>query len=155
MPTPLESVQKLEQRRAELKVQLGEVGDLRPGSLVERYRRCGKPGCHCAGKGSNGHGPSWSLTREVGGKTITRIIPPDEVPRTRAQIAEYQRFRAAVREFVETSEHLCDAKLDASDATSRGARKKGALRGARGRDHRRDRRARRARHRRRLGSGGD
>lgn len=104
MATTLETVQKLEQRRTELKVKRGEAGDLRPGSLVERYRRCGKAGCHCAGEGSDGHGPSWSLTREVGGKTITRVIPPDAVARTRAQIDEYRRFRAVVRELGDTSE---------------------------------------------------
>src|SRR3972149_10658863 len=100
MPTILETVQKLEQRRADLKVKLGEAGDLRPGSLVERYRRCGKPGCHCAGRGSDGHGPSWSLTREVAGKTVTRVIPPEAVARTREQIAEDRRFRGLVRGLV-------------------------------------------------------
>jgi hypothetical protein len=44
MPTVLDTIQTLEQRRAALKVRLAEVGDLRPGSLVERYRRCGKAG---------------------------------------------------------------------------------------------------------------
>ena len=132
MPTTLDTVQTLEQRRAELKGKLGDAGDFRPGSLVERYRRCGKAGCHCAGKGSEGHGPSWSLTREVGGKTITRVIPRDAVARTRAQIEEYRRFRAVVRELVETSEQLCDAKLAAPDAASQeGAKKKGSTRRSR------------------------
>jgi hypothetical protein len=129
MPTIVETVQRLEQRRAELKVKLGEAGDLRRGSLVERYRRCGKAGCHCAGEGSDGHGPSWSLTREVGGKTITRVIPPEAVARTRAQIHEYRRFREVVRELVETSEQLCDTKLAAPDAASQeGAKKRGSRR---------------------------
>lgn len=132
MPTVPETVQELEQRRATLKGALATVGDLRPGSLVERYRRCGKPGCHCAGAGAEGHGPSWSLTREVDGKTVTRVIPPDAVPRTRAQIAEYRRFRAVVRELIETSEHLCDAKLAVPDAASQeGAKKGGSARRSR------------------------
>lgn len=132
MATIVDTVQKLEQHRAALKVKLGEMGDLRPGSLVERYRRCGKAGCHCAGEDSNGHGPSWSLTREVGGKTITRVIPPDAVARTRTQIDEYRRFRAVVRELVETSEQLCEAKLAAPDAASQeGAKKRGSTRRSR------------------------
>ena len=28
--------------------ELAGVGDLRPGTLQARYRRCGKPTCHCA-----------------------------------------------------------------------------------------------------------
>jgi hypothetical protein len=111
-----------------LKARIAEVGDLRPGSLVERYRRCGKAGCHCAGIGEAGHGPSWSLTREVGGKTVTRVIPAGAVTQTREQIAEYRRLRALVRELVETSEQLCDAKLEAGEAASDEATKKGASR---------------------------
>lgn|SRR3990170_235033 len=122
-----DTVQTLEQQRAELKAKLAEVGDLRPGSLVERYRRCGKAGCHCAARRAEGHGPSWSLTREVGGKTVTRVIPAEAVAQTRQHVAEYQRFRSLVREVVETSEQLCEAKLDAAEAApDTGAAKKGA-----------------------------
>jgi len=103
----------------ELKAKLSEAGDLRPGSLVERYRRCGKAGCHCAAEGSDGHGPSWSLTREVRGKTVTRVIGSEAVAVTRAQIAEYRRFRNVVREMIETSEQLCNAKLSASEAEAK------------------------------------
>jgi hypothetical protein len=126
MPNPAERVVQLSRQRDELKARMAEVGDLRPGSLVERYRRCGKAGCHCAGKGALGHGPSWSLTREVGGKTVTRVIPAGAVAQTREQIAEHRRFRALVRELVETSEQLCDVKVAASEATSDEVAKKGA-----------------------------
>jgi hypothetical protein len=125
MPTDPDKVQSLEQRRAEVKARIAAVGDLRPGSLVERYRRCGKAACHCASKGAEGHGPSWSLTREVAGKTVTRVIPTEAVPCTRQQIAEYRRLRGLVRELVETSEQLCDAKLAATEAASDEAAKKG------------------------------
>lgn len=125
MPSPTERVEVLRRRCDELKARLVQVGDLRPGSLVERYRRCGKAGCHCAGKEAAGHGPSWSLTREVGGKTVTRIIPAGAVAQTREQIAEHRGFRALVRELVETSEQLCDAKLEAGGATSDEVAQKG------------------------------
>lgn len=121
-----ERVEQLRRQRDELKARVSEVGDLRPGSLVERYRRCGKAGCHCAGIGESGHGPSWSLTREVGGKTLTRVIPAAAVAQTREQIAEHRRLRALVRELVETSERLCDAKLEAGEASLDEVAKKGA-----------------------------
>jgi hypothetical protein len=114
MATTKETMQELERKRAELKARLAEVGDMRPGSLVERYRRCGKAGCHCAGEGAEGHGPSWSLTREVGGKTVTRVLPARCVPEVREQIGEYRRFRGLARELVEASEQLCDARLAAA-----------------------------------------
>ncbi len=36
-------LQELETRRDDLRQQLASIGDLRPGSLVARYRKCGKP----------------------------------------------------------------------------------------------------------------
>jgi hypothetical protein len=111
-------VNELENKQAELRAQLGRTGDLRPGSLVERYRRCGKAGCHCAADDAPGHGPSWSLTHAEGGKTVTRVIPAAHVGETRQQLEEYKRFRIAVREFIETSEKLCDARLRDPDVSS-------------------------------------
>ena len=61
-------IEDLERQRDRLRSQFAELGDLRPGSLVARYRKCGSPGCHCAQKGDPGHGPSWSLIRAVKGK---------------------------------------------------------------------------------------
>jgi len=120
------TLQDLERRQAELRAALNQGTDMRRGSLVERYRSCGKPTCHCAQKGSRGHGPSWSLTHAVAGKTVTRVIPANAVEATRAQIAEYRRFRAIARELVAVSERLCDARLGQGNAASQEAAKKGA-----------------------------
>ena len=129
MPVRDDPIRKLRQRRDALRAALAQVADMRPGSLVERYRRCGKPNCHCAREGERGHGPSFSLTHAVKGKTVTKIIPPEAVVRTRQQIEEYQQFRALGQELVDASERLCDAELRIPDAaaSTEGA-KKGASR---------------------------
>jgi len=114
-PTSLETLQK---RRNELLSELASIGDLRPGSLVERYRKCGKPNCHCASESGGGHGPSWSLTRQVAGKTVTRVIPVDALDEVREQIAEYRRFRDLGAELIEVSAQLCDARLRAKKTSS-------------------------------------
>jgi len=120
------TIEELSKRQAELRAALAQIGDLRPGSLVERYRACGKPTCHCAVAGSRGHGPTWSLTHAVKGKTVTKVIPADAVDRTREQIGEYKRFRSLVREFVEVSERLCDLRLAGEKAARKEEAKKGA-----------------------------
>ena len=53
------------------------------------------------------------MTREVGGKTVTRVVPAGAVPEVLEQIGEYRRFRGLTRELVEASEQLCDARLAA------------------------------------------
>ena len=130
MPKRTDSIERIRQRRDALRVQLSAVGDMRPGSLVERYRRCGKKNCHCAQESAAGHGPSFSLTHAVKGKTVTRVIPIEAVEITRDQIAEYHRFREVGQELIEANEQLCDAQLRMEDpaANEEVAEKRGSKR---------------------------
>ncbi|MGB2625580.1 MAG: DUF6788 family protein [Candidatus Acidiferrum sp.] len=109
MTTTLEA---LRDKRALLTARLAQIDDLRPGFLTARFRKCGKPNCHCAQRDSLGHGPSYSLTHRVGGKTVTQVIPQGPaVEHAKAQIAEYRRFRNLVRELITVSEQICSAQL--------------------------------------------
>ena len=74
MPTNPD-VEALLLKRDQLMKRSSELDEMRPGSLVARLRKCGKVNCHCAQKGAQGHGPSYSLAHAVDGKTRTRIIP--------------------------------------------------------------------------------
>lgn len=137
MPDSTTTTEVLLLRRDHLRGQLGEIGDMRPGSLTERYRKCGKPSCRCARKGAPGHGPSYSLTHPVKGKTLTRIIPKGSaVERTRHQIAEFRRFRALVQELVAVSEQLCDLQLRPAEDAAPDEVKKNSSRRVPGRRHR-------------------
>jgi uncharacterized protein DUF6788 len=131
---------ELERRWAEVRAALGAVGELRPGALVGRYRPCGKPTCHCAQPGDPGHGPCWSLTRVVGGKTVTKVIPAAAVERTQRQIAEHRRFRDLVRELVEVGEQLCEERLPGA-ASDEAAQKGGSARPSKRRRAARSRRS--------------
>ncbi len=125
------SLQQLETERERLKNKLSQVGDMRPGSLVGRFRKCGKVSCHCAQPASEAHGPSWSLTRGVEGKTVTKVIPRgNAVEQTRAQIAEYRRFRKLIEELIELNVQICNQKL-AEGSESTVSKKNGARRRAR------------------------
>ena len=91
-------------RRQELLQQLAALGAMRPGSLVESYRKCGKPNSRCAAADHPGHGPRCIFTHAVDGKTRTRTIRPDQLDATRAKIAESQRLRRLVAELIEVSD---------------------------------------------------
>ena len=123
LPDPL-SDPALETRRQALLEQLAQLGDLRPGSLVERFKQCGRTSCSCSRPGARGHGPQWILTTKVAGKTRTRIIPPHALAETRAQIAECRRLRSLVAELVTVSEQLCHARLQAARRAPPGAGEK-------------------------------
>lgn len=125
------SLHQLETQRERLIDELAQLGDMRPGSLVGRFRKCGKPSCHCAKPASEGHGPSWSLTRSVEGKTVTKVIPAGSaVEQAKAQIAKYRRFRKLVQELIELNVQICDQKLE-KGAASTASKKNGTRRGAR------------------------
>ena len=126
-------VEELERRQRELKTQLSSVQDMRRGSLVARYRKCGKPSCCCADEQHAGPGPSLSLTWQDAGKTRTKIIPAAAAERTQAQIAEFRRFRRVSRELVEISERICDARLESEPAEAQATAKKGGSRKSSGR----------------------
>jgi hypothetical protein len=137
MPDSTDAIEILLLKRDHLKSELNKVGDMRPGSLVERYRRCGKPSCHCARKNAPGHGPSYSLTHPVKGKTVTKIIPKGPaVEHTREQIAEYQRFRFLMQELIGVSEQICDLQLHLAEASDQAGVKKNSTRRVPGRRHR-------------------
>src|SRR5437667_4289793 len=120
------SLKALRDKRDQLTTSLAHIEDLRPGFLTARFRKCGKPNCHCAQKGSPGHGPSYSLTHRIGGKTVTQVIPQGPaIERTKAQIAEYRRFRHLVRELIGVGEQICSAQVrDGEGVPARRAKKR-------------------------------
>ena len=56
----------LRRRRAQLLRQMPALDTLLRGSLIERYKRCGKPGCKCAD--GPGHGPKYYLSVSFPGR---------------------------------------------------------------------------------------
>ncbi len=131
------SLKALREKRDQLTASLAGIDDLRPGFLTARFRKCGKPNCHCAQKDSPGHGPSYSLTHRSGGKTVTQVIPQGPaVERARAQLAEYRRFRNLVRELIVVSEQICSAQLRDAAAVPATEAKKKPLRRSVGHRHR-------------------
>ncbi len=125
------SLAALREQRATLLARISAIEEFRPGSVVERYRKCGKPSCHCAREGERGHGPSWSLTRGLQGKTVTKVIPADCVDETRKQIDRYRELQRLMHEYTELNVKLCDALIERSRDESdgpEGARKGGSTR---------------------------
>jgi len=109
-----------------LAAQLAAPTPMRRGSLSERYVKCSKPGCACAERPTARHGPYYSLTRTVGGRTQSRFVPAAQTARVRQQIAAGQQFRRHVDALWDACEQWADAQLDTPEATAQEAAKKGA-----------------------------
>ena len=117
----------LEARKSSLLGELATMADLRPGSLSERFLKCGKPSCRCHQPGGKGHGPFLYLTRKVGGKTASWLVPSGGTQDlVHGQVDEYKRFRIWEQAWLETCELLSDARLEAAGNASSGMAKRGA-----------------------------
>lgn len=81
-------------RRERLLAQLPNLQEVLRGSLVTRYRRCGRPNCHCAQKGARGHGPAYYLMVTVApGKTVQVYVPEEQKRDVERWIKNYRRSR--------------------------------------------------------------
>src|ERR1700723_149912 len=83
-------------RLRELAAELAEPKPMRRGSLSERTVKCGKPGCPCSEDPDARHGPYFSLTRAVKGKTHSRFLTAEQAVVVRQQIEAGHQFRATV-----------------------------------------------------------
>jgi hypothetical protein len=108
-----------------LAAQLTVPTPMRRGSLAERYVKCSKPGCACAARPAARHGPYYSLTRTVGGRTQSRFVPAAQTARVRQQIAAGQQFRRHVDAFWDACERWADAQLATPAAAAPEAAEKG------------------------------
>lgn len=85
-------------RRRELTEQITALGPTLPGSLVSRSSRCGNRNCRCHTDPDQRHGPYWTWTRSVGGKTITRALTDEQAERYRSWFDNARRLRELVDE---------------------------------------------------------
>lgn len=96
----------------ELAAELAEWQPMRRGSVSERTMKCGKPGCPCREDPKARHGPYYSLTRGIGGKTRSRYLSQEQAALARDQIEVGQKFRRKVEEFWQGCEEWADQQLE-------------------------------------------
>ena len=96
-------------RAAAIAAELSAVGLALPGTLIKRRARCGKPRCACHADPPALHGPYWQWTRKLAGKTITRLVPDDQVASYRQWIDNDRRLRELVAELEALTLAIADA----------------------------------------------
>ena len=111
--------------RARMTAQLADPIPMRRGSLTERTVKCSRPGCPCRERPDARHGPYFSLTRSVAGKTQTRLIPAAEVETVRRQIETGRQFRDATELYWAACERLAEAELAQGEVPAAAAGEKG------------------------------
>jgi hypothetical protein len=99
------SATSLRRRRRALVRRLPPAEAILRGSLIERYKKCGKPGCRCA-KGP-GHGPKYYLSISQTGKNPQMdYIPQDYCEQVEAYLANYQSIKEILKEICDINSEL-------------------------------------------------
>lgn len=95
----------LRRRRQALLRQLPPLDAILRGSLIERYKRCGKPGCKCAD--GPGHGPKYYLSVSFPGERPQMdYVPQEDLAATRTLMDNYHQVRSVLEEICAINREL-------------------------------------------------
>lgn len=101
----------LEKEKDEILKKIRELGDLRSGSLSVRYQKCGKMPCACHEPGHPGHGPIYSFSELIQGKTkIRNFKVGPELDKLSREVETYQTFKKLSQELITISNRICDLR---------------------------------------------
>ena len=109
----------------ELATVLSQPKLMRRGSLSERTMKCGKANCPCHQDPKAKHGPYYSLTRPLAGKTQSRYLSSEQAELAREQIEQGRKFGKQVEQYRQACERWADAQLESSPAATEAAEKGG------------------------------
>jgi hypothetical protein len=79
------------QRR--IAAELAQIDWALPGSVVTRMMRCGKRSCRCKQDPPQLHGPYIQWTRTVDGKTVTKLLTPEQLAHYQPWLDNARRLR--------------------------------------------------------------
>jgi len=105
------TLSELEKQREALLKKIENLGDMRSGSISVRFQQCGKRPCVCHSPGHIGHGPIYSYSTLVAGKThIRNYKAGQELEKLRKETENYQAFKELSQELIQISNKICDLR---------------------------------------------
>src|ERR1700737_622234 len=88
----------LRRRRRQLVRTLPPIEQVKRGSLIETYKRCGRPSCHCID--GPGHGPKryLSTVRQTGERPRLGYVPNATSPQVAEFLGNYRKLQQMLHE---------------------------------------------------------
>jgi hypothetical protein len=104
-------VSQARERIAGIRAALSGIDDyLCSGTLLERMKVCGKPGCRCAQDPQARHGPYYEWGHMKAGKLVHHTVSPEQASLLRAAIANYRKVKKLLQAWEDETERLIDAE---------------------------------------------
>ncbi len=102
---------EMEKQRDSILREIQNLRDMRSGSLSIRYQRCSKSPCLCDDPKHPGHGPIYSFSTLVEGKTrIKNFKLGPELDKLRKELENYQRFKKLSQDLIAVNNRICDLR---------------------------------------------
>lgn len=105
------STESLEKRIRNIKHQITELGDLRPGALSKQYNICGNPTCRCKADPPIKHGPYYQISFTRHGKSSSQFVREEDLDEVQQQLENYRLLRQLVDEWITASAELSGLRL--------------------------------------------
>jgi hypothetical protein len=98
------------ERIARIREALSAIDYLCSGTLLQRTKVCGKPGCRCAQDPSARHGPYYEWGHMKGGKLVHRTVTPEQATILQLAIANHRKAKKLMQAWEDETERLFDAQ---------------------------------------------
>ncbi len=95
----------------ELAAQLAKSGYLWPGSITEQRLTCGQPQCACHRDPARRHGPYVYWSTKLKGRTVNRLLKPDEAELYGSWIENRKKLESVQREMIKLSRKVAPLLL--------------------------------------------
>ena len=107
---PLPLVNHFIERIARIRDALGAIDYMCSGTLLQRTKVCGKPGCRCAQDPSARHGPYYEWGHMKGGRLVHRTVSPEQATILQLAIANHRKAKKLMQAWENETERLFDAE---------------------------------------------
>jgi hypothetical protein len=94
-----------------LAAQLGETGYLWKGTVVRQMLTCGNKNCACHKDEARRHGPYAYWSTKVGGRTVSRLLDPEEAELYEEWIQNRRRLDQIQRQMLAISKRVAPLML--------------------------------------------
>ena len=106
-----EQVSKASRTRiARIQTRVGAMDYVCSGTLVRRWKLCGKANCRCAQDPDSRHGPYYEWGYMEGGKQVHRMVSPEQAKLLRSAIANYRTILDLLRAWETQTVRIMEAK---------------------------------------------
>jgi hypothetical protein len=103
-------IKQARERIARIRDTLAEIDYLCSGTLLQRTKICGKPGCRCASDPDARHGPYFEWGHMKGGKLVHRTVSPEQAAILEIAIANHRKAKKLMQDWEQETERLLDAQ---------------------------------------------